>query len=155
MHLGSLLNLSFLLLLQSLLPLLLSHLSLPELNLSIQRGEGSKKGRTWFWTGRSRLTHEDEAQRAAKQQKVSRAAQRGLERSNTQPPEPRAWLPAPMHDGEPLGDDASLRDFNRGIGCHVASIVEKALLLLQDMTKLQGIRKNEVFLHCKRYLGMV
>ena len=60
-----------------------------------------------------------------------------------------------MHDGEPLGDDASLRDFNKGIGCHVASIVEKVLLLLQDMTKLQGIRKNEVFLHCKRYLGMV
>ena len=48
MHLGSLLSLSFLLLLWSLLSLLLSHLNLPKLNLSIQIGEISKKGRTWL-----------------------------------------------------------------------------------------------------------
>ena len=60
-----------------------------------------------------------------------------------------------MHYGEPLRDDASLRDFNGGIGCHVALAVEEALLLPQDMTELRGTRKNEVFLHCKRYLGMV
>ena len=39
-----------------------------------------------------------------------------------------------MHDREPLRDDASLRDFNGGIGCHVALAVEEALLLPQDMT---------------------
>ena len=44
-HLGSLLNLSFLFLLQSLLPLLLSHLSQLDLNLLIQKGEGSRQGR--------------------------------------------------------------------------------------------------------------
>ena len=60
-----------------------------------------------------------------------------------------------MHGGEPLRDDASLRDFNGGIGCHVASTVEEALLLPKDMTELRSIRKNEVFLNCKRYLGMV
>ena len=87
-------------------------------------------------TGRSCLTREDEAQQAAKQQKVSHASQRGLERSDTQPPEPQAWLPAPMHGGEPLRDDASLRDFNGGIGCHVASAVEEALLLPKDMSEL-------------------
>ena len=54
-----------------------------------------------------------------------------------------------------MRDDASLRDFNGGIRCHVALAVEKALLLPQDMTELRGMRKNEVFLHCKIYLGMV
>ena len=60
-----------------------------------------------------------------------------------------------MHGGESLRDDASLRDFNRGIGCHVASTVEEALLLPKDMSELRSMRKNEVFLNCKRYLGMV
>ena len=106
-------------------------------------------------TGRSRLIREEEAQRAVKQQKVNHASQRGLERSDTQPPEPQAWLPAPMHGGEPLKDGASLKDFNGGIGCHVASVVEEALLLPKDMSELRSMRKNEVFLNCKRYLGMV
>ena len=105
--------------------------------------------------GRSRSTREDEAQRAAKQQKVIHTSQRGLERSDTQPPKPRAWLPTPIHGEEPLRDDASLRDFNGGIGFHVASAVEEALLLLKDMSNLWSMRKNEVFLNCKRYLGMV
>ena len=60
-----------------------------------------------------------------------------------------------MLGGEPLREDASLRDFNGGIGCHVASAVEEPLLLPKDMSKLRNIRKNEVFLNCKRYLGMV
>ena len=106
-------------------------------------------------TGRSRPTREDEAQRATKQQKVSHVSQRGMERADTQLPNPQAWLPAPMLGDEPLRDDASLMDFNRGIGCHVASAVEEALLLPKDMSELRNIRKNEVFLNCKRYLGMV
>ena len=60
-----------------------------------------------------------------------------------------------MHDGEPLRDDASLRDYNGGIGCHVASAEEEVLLLPKDMFDLWSMRKNEVFLNCKRYLGMV
>ena len=78
-----------------------------------------------------------------------------MERVDTQPLESQAWLLAPMLGGEPLRDDASLKDFNGGIGCHVASAVEEALLLPKDMSKLRNIRKNEVFLNCKRYLGMV
>ena len=78
-----------------------------------------------------------------------------MERAGTQPLESQAWLLAPMLGGEPLRDDASLRDFNGGIGCHVASAMEEALLLPKDMFELQNIRKNEVFLNCKRYLGMV
>ena len=90
-----------------------------------------------------------------KQWKVSHTSQRGQERSDTQPPEPQAWLPAPMHGGEPLRDEVSLRDFNGGIRCHVASAVEEALLLPRDMAELKNIRMNEVFLNTKRYLGMV
>ena len=60
-----------------------------------------------------------------------------------------------MLSGEPLMDDASIRDFNGGIGCHVASALEQTLLLPKDMVELQGFRRNEVFLHTKRFLGMV
>ena len=70
-------------------------------------------------------------------------------------PEPRAWLPAPMLGGEPLTDDASIRDYNGGIGCHVASVLEETFLLPKDMVELRGLRKNEVFLQAKRFLGMV
>ena len=71
-------------------------------------------------------------------------SQRGMERADTQLPESQAWLLAPMLGGEPLRDDASLKDFNGGIGCHVASALEEALLLPKDMTELRNIRKNEV-----------
>ena len=60
-----------------------------------------------------------------------------------------------MLGGEPLMDDASIRDFNGGIGCHVASTLEQTLLLPKDMVELRGLKKNEVFLNAKRYLGMV
>ena len=51
-------------------------------------------------------------------------------------------------------DDALIRDFNGGIGCHVASL-EQTLLLPKDMMELRGFRRSEVFLHTKRLLGMV
>ena len=60
-----------------------------------------------------------------------------------------------MLGGEPLMDDASIRDFNGGIGCHVASTLEETLLLPRDMVELRGFRKSEVFLHTKRFLGKV
>ena len=106
-------------------------------------------------TGRSRAEHEDETHRAAKQQKTGQTSLRGIERGDNQPLKSQAWLLAPMLNGEPLREDASLRNFNGGIGCHVASALEEALFLPIDMVKLRSIRKNEVFLHLKRYLGMV
>ena len=60
-----------------------------------------------------------------------------------------------MHGGEPLRDDASIRDFNNGIGCHVASAIEEALLLPKDMAEIKNMRKNELVLENNRYLGMV
>ena len=106
-------------------------------------------------TRRPRPTHEEEAQQAVTQQKVNQVLSRGAERTNIQPPGPQAWLLAPMLRGEPLMGDASIRDFNGGIRCHVTSALEQTLLLPRDMVELQGLRKNEVFLNTKRYLGMV
>ena len=60
-----------------------------------------------------------------------------------------------MLGGEPLTDDASIRDYNGGIGRHVASVLEETLLLPKDMVELRGLRRNEVFLQTKRFLGMV
>ena len=60
-----------------------------------------------------------------------------------------------MLGGEPLTDDASIRDYNGGIGCHVTSVLEETLLLPKDMVELRGLMRNEVFLQTKRFLGMV
>ena len=95
-----------------------------------------QKGKDVMEIGISHPTREEEAQRAAKQQKVSQVSSRGAERTDIQPLEPQAWLPAPMLGGEPLMDDASIMDFNGGIGCHVASALEQTLLLPKDMVEL-------------------
>ena len=60
-----------------------------------------------------------------------------------------------MLGGKPLTDNASIKDFNGGIGCHVALVLEETLLLPRDMVELRGLKRNEVFLHTKRFLGMV
>ena len=60
-----------------------------------------------------------------------------------------------MLGSKPLMDDASIKDFNGGIGCHVASVLEETLLLPRDMVELQGFKRSKVFLHTKRFLGMV
>ena len=114
-----------------------------------------QKGNDIMETGRPRPTSEEKAHRAAKQQKVIHAPSRGVERMDSWFPEPQAWLLTPMLGGEPLIDDASIRDFNGGIGCHVASALEQTLLLPKDMVELRGFRRSEVFLHTKRFLGMV
>ena len=52
-------------------------------------------------------------------------------------------------------DNASLRDFRGGEGAYVADALERSLLLPTDMAKLGGLKRQEVFLSIKRYLGMV
>ena len=124
-------------------------------NAAEQKRRREQKGKDVADTSKSRPTREEDAQRAAKQQKTRHQATRGQEKSDSQHPEPQAWLPAPMHGGEPLRDDASIRDFNGGIGCHVASAIEEALLLPKDMAEINNMRKNELVLDNKQYLGMV
>ena len=52
-------------------------------------------------------------------------------------------------------DNASFRDFNKGEGTYVANALERSLLLPADMADLKTLRRQEVFLSMKRYLGMV
>ena len=52
-------------------------------------------------------------------------------------------------------DNASLRDFQGGEGTYVADALERSLLLPPDMVELGSLRRQEVFLSIKRYLGMV
>ena len=113
------------------------------------------KGKESMETRRTRPSSEEKAHRPTKQQRISHAPSRGPERGEVQLPEPQTWLPTPMLGGEPLTDDASIRDYNGGIGCHVASVLEKTLLLPKDMVELRELRRNEVFLQTKRFLGMV
>ena len=59
-----------------------------------------------------------------------------------------------LHE-EPLMVDASLRDFNKGKGTYVADALERSLLLPVDMADLKNLRRQELFLSMKKYLGMV
>ena len=69
----------------------------------------SSKGKEPVDRGRSRSSQEkDEARRASKQLRI---APQGKEKEVTTQTEPQAWLPTPILHGEPLMDNASLRDF--------------------------------------------
>ena len=103
--------------------------------------------------GRSRASYEkDKGWRASKQLRVVSQVQ---EKEVDVQPEPQAWLPTPMLHGEPLMDNASFRDFNKGEGTYVADVVERSLLLPIDIEDLKNLRSKELFLSMKRYLDMV
>ena len=70
-------------------------------------------------------------------------------------PRPKLGFPCPMLHGEPLMDNASLRDFRGSEGIYVADALERSLLLPTDMVELGNLRRQEVFLSIKTYLGMV
>ena len=52
-------------------------------------------------------------------------------------------------------DNASFRDFRGGEGTYVADALERSLLLPANMAELGNLRRQEVFLNIKKYLGMV
>ena len=52
-------------------------------------------------------------------------------------------------------DNASLGDFRGGEGTYVADALERSILLPVDIAELGTLRREEVFLSIKRYLGMV
>ena len=113
----------------------------------------SDKGKDLMDGGRSCTSQEeDEGQRALKQLRVASQVQ---EKEVVVQLEPEVWLPTQMLHGEPLMDDASLRDFNKDEGTYVADALERSLLLPTDMADLKNLRRQELFLSMKRYLGMV
>ena len=113
----------------------------------------SSKGKEPADGGRSRSSQEeDEARQALKQLRIMPPSQEKKVAAQTKP---QAWLPAPMLHGEPLMDNASLRDLQKGEGTYVANALERSLLLPADMAELKNLRRQKVFLSMKRYLGMV
>ena len=52
-------------------------------------------------------------------------------------------------------DNVSFRDFQKGEGTYVADALERSLLLPADMVELKSLKRQEVFLSMKTYLGMV
>ena len=58
-------------------------------------------------------------------------------------------------DGAPLLANASIRDYQGRKAGYVANAVEQALLFPDDMAELRNLKRREVFLSLKRYLGMV
>ena len=60
-----------------------------------------------------------------------------------------------MLHGEPLLEDASMRNLGDSKGGYVADALERALLLPTDMGELKNMRMQEVALSMNRYLGMV
>ena len=103
--------------------------------------------------GKSQSSREgDEAPRAQKQLKIGYQGQgKGIDAQSA----PSAWLPAPMLHGEPLLEDASMRNLGDNEGGYVADALGRTLLLPTDMEELKNMRMQEVFLSAKRYLGMV
>ena len=125
----------------------------PTIQPADPKRKSSAKGKEPMDGGRSHTSHEeDEGWWASKQLRV---APQGQEKEVDVQLEPQAWLPAPMLHGEPLMDNTSLRDFNKGEGTYVVDALERSLLLPVDMEDLKNLRRQELFLSMKRYLGMV
>jgi len=109
------------------------------LNPSDPKRKRESKGKEVVKVERSRPSSEEDSQQAVKQQKVGHM---GPEKRVDPLPEPQAWLPAPMLNRAPLMDNASIRDFQGGVGSHVADALEGALLLPLDMAKLRSFRRG-------------
>ena len=89
--------------------------------------------------GRSRSSQEeDEARRALKQLRIT---PQGQEKEVATQTKPQAWLSALMLHGEPLMDNASLRDFQKEESTYVADELERSLLLPADMAELKNLRR--------------
>ena len=103
--------------------------------------------------GKSQSSQErDEAPRVQKQLKIRHQSQeKEIEAQSV----PSAWLLAPMLHGEPLLENASMRNLGDGEDSYVADVLGRTMLLPIDVEELKNIRMQEVFLSAKRYLGMV
>ena len=126
-------------------------LALPSQMADLKR-KREQKEKEVMGAGQTLPPREDEAQRASKQAKTG---QKGVEKRSDPQIGPLAWLPALMLNRESLLANASIHDFQGGTTSYVADVLEQALLLLEDMVELRGMRRHEVFLNLKRYLAMV
>ncbi|XP_030940202.1 ensconsin-like [Quercus lobata] len=132
------------------------HPASPQLTLPPQpeptdsKRKRSSKGKEPMDKGKSHTPQEEgEAPRTQKQLEIGPQGQgKEIDAQSA----PKAWLPALMLHGEPLTEDASLRNFRGGEGAYVADALERPLLLPTDMKELKSMRRQEVFLSMKRSL---
>ena len=91
--------------------------------------------------GKNQPPRKTEHQRAGKQPRTmqTRSATKGDKRANHQAAAP-VWAPRMEVDGAPLLEDASIRDFQRGIAGYVTNAEEQSLLLPKDMANLRSMR---------------
>nr|POE50659.1 hypothetical protein CFP56_00114 [Quercus suber] len=129
-----------------------SQMSLPSESVPADPKKKKDKGKRLMEDKPVSSQEEENTLRLSKQLKTGGKSQD--RQVDTTSSEAHAWLSAPMLHGEPLKDDASLRDFNEGEGAHVADALERCLLLPADMAELDSMRGKQVFLSLKRYLGM-
>ncbi|XP_030931166.1 uncharacterized protein LOC115957068 [Quercus lobata] len=124
----------------------------PRLEPTDSKRKRSPKGKEPMDGGKSQSSQEgDKAPRAQNQLKIGHQGQgKGIDAQSAL----SAWLPAPMLHGEPLLEDASMRNLRDGEGGYVADALEKALLLPTNMGELKNMRMQKVTLSVKRYLGM-
>ena len=83
-----------------------------------------------------------------------RSATKGEERADHQAAA-FVWAPQMEVDGAPLLEDASIRDFQRGVAGYEAKAAKQSLLLPKDMVDLKSMRYYESFLRLKKDLAMV
>ena len=88
--------------------------------------------------GKSQSSQErDETPQAQKQLKIGPQSQeKGIEAQSG----PSAWLPAPMLHGEPLLENASMRNLRDGEGGYVVDALGKTMLLPNDVAELKDMR---------------
>ena len=106
--------------------------------------------------GKKQPLQEIEPQRGAKQTRImqTRSVAEGEGRVDHRTAAP-IWAPCMELDGALLLSDASIQDFQQGTAGYVVDVVEKSLLLHNDMADLRSMRQHEVFLGFKRDLAMV
>ena len=100
-----------------------------------------EKGEEVMEGGKNQPPRKTEHQRAGKQPRTmqTRSATKGDKRANHQAAAP-VWAPRMEVDGAPLLEDASIRDFQRGIAGYVTNAEEQSLLLPKDMANLRSMR---------------
>ena len=80
---------------------------------------------------------EDKVSRVQKQLKIGHQGQgKEIDAQSAS----NAWLPAPMLHGEPLIEDASIRNLGDGEGAYVTDALERTLLLPTNTKELKNMR---------------
>ena len=114
--------------------------------------EGAKKGEV------TQSSHQPSAKEVwieIGQQKKTSSIRTAKDRRD-QPKKPTIWRPLfTLSPGNPVLDDANLKDPQKGSSGLVVEYLEKALCLPKDMAEPRSFRKLEVFLALKQDLAMV